>query len=334
MHNGKFCEKKWDVLCDTLKLYDIPKITEIRLESTNRCGYNCFMCPRKKMTRPIGTMSIGNLNYVLDCFNEIKYELSLHMHGFGETLLLDDLPQRIELIKTNKPNFAPLIFTTLGYERDEKWIESLFASGLETIVVSCYGYDRETYKNVHGVDRYDLVKNNIEYVASLKNKYGFNVIIAIDNFGEHYPSMSDSQNLLMLRSEFWKLMNDLGMHNKFDQSLHTFGGEQIGSNTSSRTLPCSVCWGKRRGHISISWDLRISPCAYDYDCSVIWGNLKVDSLDKIFASSTRMNFIKSHFEGIEVEKHPICSKNSCFPEEKGYESEFKIVKDFMEDYHG
>lgn len=321
----------WENLNIKLNFDKVPKFTQIRLETSNICSYNCFMCPRKKMTRKIGTMSIEDLNYVIDCFDYIKYELDFHLHGYGEALICDDLPERCKLITSRKPNFTPLIYTTLGYKKDKKWIESLFQNGLGKVIISLYGYDKETYKSVHGVDRFELVKENLEYIATLQGIYGFKLDICLSEFGKNYPLPKgySHKKLSKLKSEFIDYLHSLGIFNITGQVLHNFsdGFKDLGHLT--KTVPCSIVWGNRRQHISISWDLNVHACAYDYDCSCIWGNLKEKSLEEIFKSQERIDFIKSILEIDDYTPKKMCSEGGCFPNESQHDEEYEIIRRFM-----
>lgn len=326
--------KDWEYLKTVLKLDKIPKFTQIRLETTNNCGYKCFMCPRQKMTRKIGKMSMDDLSFVLDCLDFIKYELDFHLHGYGEALICDDLPERCELITTRKTNFTPLIYTTLGYGKSDEWFERLFAKGLGKVVVSLYGYDKETYKSVHGVDRFDLVKHNLELLVKLQSKYGFKLSVCLDDFKNKYPlpRWYTFKKLNKLRQDFKNYLFGLGITDITGQILHDFGDGFSNLGNLTKTVPCSICYGNRRQHLSISWDLNIHPCAYDYDCSVIWGNLREKSLQEIYASEEHLDFIKSFFK-LNDKSYQICQKDSCFPNEGQHEAEYKIVKSYMEKMH-
>lgn len=317
-------------LFEELKLNEVPKFTQIRLETTNNCAYHCFMCPKKRMTRPIGIMSIDDLNLVLDRLDYIKYELDFHMHGFGDVLICDDFPQRLKLVTSRKINFTPLIYTTLGYKRDQNWIESLFDNGLGKVVVSLYGYNRETYKAVHGVDYFDLMKENLEFISKIKNKYGFKLEICLDDFGKKYPYPNGYNNkkLNTLKRDFIQYLHTLNIDNISGQILHNFGDGFNDLSNIKKTVPCSICWGNRRQHLSISWDLNVHPCAYDYDCSVIWGNLKNMTIEEIYQSKEYKDFINFHFNPNCDNKYKICQTSSCFPNETQHPVEYEIIKKY------
>ena len=278
-----------------LKEYQIPKFCQVRTEMTNNCGYHCFMCPHQMMTRPKGVMSIEDLNILLDRLDFIKYELDIHLHGYGEALLVNDLPERCKIITSRKPNFTPYIFTTLGVKRDEKYFDKLFKNGLGKLLISCYGYDQKSYKAVTGTDNFELVKNNIKTILKLYKKYGFMLRIQLDDFKNQYPGNYDIAEIKKLKASFIQWLVDQGMPENmiFGQQLHNFGS---GFNTFpvyKKTVPCSILWGSRRSQLNVSWNLNIFPCSYDFDTKFIWGNLRESSLEQIFQSQRRINFLHS-----------------------------------------
>ncbi|MDR1168419.1 MAG: radical SAM protein [Heliobacteriaceae bacterium] len=320
---------KFEQLKIQLNLDKVPKFTEIRLETSNICGYSGFMCPRKKMTRKLGTMSIEDLNLVLDRFDDIKYELDFHMHGYGEALLCEDLPEYLKLVTTRKPNFTPCIITTLGYKKDKQWVEALFKNGLSKLSISCYGYDKETYKQVHGVDSFELVKENLEFIASLQNKYNFHLKVVLDEFGDNYPLPKGYTNkkIQKLKEDFVQYLKKTGISRISERVLHSFGGGFEKLQSEQNKPPCSVVWGKRRSHIQILWDLNVCTCCHDYDGSILWGNLKERSLEQIYKSPQRMEFIKSL---CTFEQRPqLCVKCSALSKPGHYDEEYKAIQEFM-----
>jgi molybdenum cofactor biosynthesis enzyme MoaA len=76
-------------------------MTEIRIESTNYCGYKCVFCPREKMTREQGVMSVDDFILVLRRIKELygDYSEQIHLHGYGESLLDKGLPEKSLLLE-------------------------------------------------------------------------------------------------------------------------------------------------------------------------------------------------------------------------------------------
>jgi len=53
------------------------KFKTLNLEMTNRCGYNCFCCPRKKMTRPHGVLTEEKLTILLSRIDDFEGTVNL-----------------------------------------------------------------------------------------------------------------------------------------------------------------------------------------------------------------------------------------------------------------
>ena len=75
-----------------------PFPLEVRVENTNHCNASCVICPREKMTRPKGFMSIDLFRRIVDeCTNHHIKEM--HLQGFGEPFLDKDIFDRIRYAK-------------------------------------------------------------------------------------------------------------------------------------------------------------------------------------------------------------------------------------------
>ena len=288
----------WNDRLKDLDLLSVPKFSQIRVETTNNCGYNCFMCPRSKMTRPKGVMSIDDLKLLIDRFDYIKYEVEFHLHGYGETLLCDDFPGRLKLITNRKPNFSPLIITTLGYHRPTAYYDDMFASGLQILTVSLYGYDAEMYKAVHGVDRFALVCENLKTIARLKTQYDFISRIQLDEFENTHPAAASSNAFSAKKNSFISFLKDLGFSEQeiIGRTLHNFGNSSQSLPFYRHQIPCSICWGYRRTHLQVTWDMDVVPCCFDYNSTMVWGNLKEQTLEDIFASQQRSRLLIARIE--------------------------------------
>jgi MoaA/NifB/PqqE/SkfB family radical SAM enzyme len=324
-----------NIYLNLLKIYEIPKFSQIRLETTNRCGYNCFMCPKRKMTRPVGTMTMEDLQYLIDVFKYIKYEFDVHMHVFGDCLISDDLPDRIHLITSQKPNFTPVIFTTLGYARDRKWLESLFSNGLGKIFISLYGYDHKSYKAVHGVDKFEVVIENLRFLTMLKNRYRFQMRILLDEFDGVYPDKIQGQEYQRLKLKFKSYLRvlDISEEDIGHQVIHRFGNSFSCAPIYEKSTPCSIIWGLRRSHISILWNLDVSICCFDYNGNIIFGNLKENNLEDIYNSKVYRDSIKylmQHKRNIQSSSpYKICY--GCLQSESlyNYDYEYYLTHEYI-----
>ncbi len=305
-----------------LQLNKLPKFQEIRIESTNNCGCRCFMCPIDQMTRKKGFMSIEDLKLILKELSYIDYDVSFQLHGHGESLLCKDLGERISLIKNTNPHFLPQITTTLAYNIDEDWFESLFKNGLHEIFVSLYGYNNETYKSVHGVDKFELVKQNLKLLSKIKNKYPDTVIfIQLDDFKDKYPLKIEENELNNLRNEFISYLKSLNFSDNeiIYWTLHNYGNSKSDLPQTKNVYPCSILWGTRKNILQIDWQLNIIPCCFDFDSKYSFGNLKEKTLKEIFCGEKRMKFLDSISKGNKLPLCVGCVANKDVPDVKTLE---------------
>ena len=273
----------------------VPKFSQIRLEMTNACGCRCFMCPRDKMTRKIGTISLDGLSTILNKLKFIDYEIGVHLHGFGEALLCKDLPERIGLVKSVNDFFKPSIITTLAYDMERGWFESLFRNGLRSVVVSVYAFDTETYRIVHGRDGFASVIQNLICLAEFRSEFDFDFRVRVDNF-DVYPRGVDLRRHAENRDIFLRFLECIGYKNENVAwgKLHPFGSKSPVSGLLFKNDSggiCSIVWGHRRNILQVDWEGNVVPCCFDSNSDYKWGNLIDHSLGEIFSSDARRSFL-------------------------------------------
>jgi len=279
----------------------MPNFNEIHIENTNACGYKCTMCPRDKHTRKIGYMSLEDFNLVLDRvapFNGI-----FHLHGFGEPLLDRLLAKKAEAAKAKFPNSSVHIISTLGVRLKEKNLEDIVQSGLDAIIVSFYGFERETYKNIHGYDGFLTVKANLETLSRLIKKHKAPLIILAK-----VPGSTISSTLPVAEEkgskEFLSWLTDLGFDYAHWSSVHNYGdGRQY--NEPGETKLCPVINGLRKHILNVTWNLNVIPCCFDFNASIKFGNLRESNIPEIFSSPEYLEFVINH-QTNSLKQYPVC----------------------------
>jgi MoaA/NifB/PqqE/SkfB family radical SAM enzyme len=134
------------------------------------------MCPREKLTRPIGFMSLADFSFVLDRIGH--FDRFIHLHGYGEPLLDRTLVHKVSLLKKRLPSSKTMIFSTLGVRNDKCEFKNLIDAGLDAIVISLYGFSREEYKKIHGFDGFERMKENlIQLSKAMKSSKTFQAFI-------------------------------------------------------------------------------------------------------------------------------------------------------------
>lgn len=277
---------------------------EIRIENTNHCGYKCFFCPREELTRDKGYMSIADLETVLDQIDD--HSGSVDLHGFGEPLLDTDLPEKVALVKKRWPKAKTRIISTLGLSVKAEALERLVASGLDTIEVSFYGTDRSSYREAHGVDKFELAKQNLEILAHCIWNTNATMEIVVREFPIHDTIVTDVN-----RDAMDKWLLELGVARISKHKMHNYGSGRS-YNTPETQGVCSVVWGFRKRVLQVTWDLDIIPCCFDSNSTVVFGNLRKNSLHNILSGTPYLKFIQAHKDNT-LEDYPVCVNcERCF----------------------
>lgn len=269
----------------------VPDFQSVRIENTNACGYRCFMCPREKQSRKIGFMSFEDFQIVLSRLPQKS--MTMDLHGYGEPLLDKHLIKKINHAK-NTGLYKTQIFSTLGVELSDEDIKKLILYGLNILTVSFYGYDRESYKNIHGTDKFELALTNLTRIVHLSEKLGSNILILVKLIDPRLTELNHEQ--LQRAKEIRQLLS----HKKnvfvaYQTAWHNYGGGRTFNPFSNKL--CPVVDGQRKNILQITWDLHVIPCCFDYDASIKFGNLRHQTLDEIFTSDAYLSFLDKHRRG-------------------------------------
>ncbi len=280
----------------------VPVFDEIRIENTNHCSYSCFFCPRDKLTRARGFMTLEDLDKVLSQFPAFTGQVDLH--GFGEPLLDKNLINKVRLVKRRWPEAKTRIYSTLGVSLKDRQKEDIIGSGLDFIEVSFYGPNRHAYQLTHGVDKFETACNNLSSLCQLNKEAGSPVSIIIRDFPVH----EDIKQHGVTEEEVQKFqcwLSEIGVTEIHNRQLHNYGGGRS-YNTVSAEGVCSITWGYRKRVLQVTWDLGIIPCCFDFDATVVFGNLHQNTIADIFQMDRYKKFIEAH-EKNELSEYSVCT---------------------------
>lgn len=261
---------------------------EIRIENTNHCGYFCTMCPREKHTRKKGIMPLEDFTSLIHQFE--NYTGQIHFHGYGEPLLDPNLVEKVRLARKHHPQSTLLFFTTLGVRVKERFFKDLADAGLNRLIISCYGYNKPSYKKEHGVDTFSKVQSNLNqlFLERKTSKSPFQTVL----IGPDPQKITSFISNLQLKA-FIHWIEDLGISYNTKMPEHNFGSGRD-YNTPANKGVCSIAWGYRKTILQITWDLKVIPCCLDFNASTIFGDLRTQTLTEIFSSAPYRTFIQSH----------------------------------------
>lgn len=139
----------------------------LEIEVTNRCNEDCVMCPRSRLSRPFGYLSMSLLEKILE-ETAGRVEL-INLFHFGEPLLHRQLP---EMVKLCKDRDMRVLVTTNGTLLTEQKGLQLIESGLDMLIISLDAARPDTYAAIRRIAAFDGVLSNVDAFLALKNKTG------------------------------------------------------------------------------------------------------------------------------------------------------------------
>lgn len=295
----------------------IPKNSDMRIEVSTRCNYNCVICPHDTLTRK---KEIMTLELFKELFNKVVKETgqytTLTFPGMGEPLLDNTLDEKIKYVKKKKPDMEILILTN-GYLLTPKRFKILETIGVTSIRVSFYGHDAETYSLVHGVTNkkiFEMVKQNLIKICGLKNKtqllLTFNIVEGVND------------NVLNDWISFWTQKADLV---EVWRPHNWAGAKKYRMVQNSKLKSCARPFN---GPLQVQVDGTVNMCCFDFDGKLTIGGLKSQSLKEIFSSQLYEKIKKCHESGNYEQSGLICEncdqRNSEKADVMVYNSKFNV----------
>jgi wyosine [tRNA(Phe)-imidazoG37] synthetase (radical SAM superfamily) len=293
----------------------IPESNELRLEVTTKCNYNCIICPREKLTRKKETMSYELFKHIFDKINsETSQYDTLTFPGLGEPLLDKTIDDKI--IYAKKHNYTVLMLTNGSLLTVDRF-RRLEDIGLDSVRVSIYGDSPESYNIVHRTkkaDSFQRVRENLTEISRIKDHTSLLITYNV------VEGCNDSA--LEPWIEYWKDKVDLlevwRPHNWVD-------GRSYRSVQREKTKTCGRPW---KTPLQIQVDGTVNMCCFDFDGKLLLGDLKTQTLEKIFESSMFKKILKHHTSGDYKESGLICEncdqRNLDKSEVMIYNSKFDI----------
>jgi len=155
----------------------IPK--HIQIETINGvCSSRCIMCTFDSWTRKKKVMSLDTFKLILTKFVPHKDKIELMtIHGCGEPLLDREIAQKIKCAKDM--GFRGTGFATNCTELGEKMSLDLLESGVDTVICSIDGINKQTHESIRVRTDFDKVTLNVKNFIQLRNKYNYNTRIMI-----------------------------------------------------------------------------------------------------------------------------------------------------------
>mgnify|MGYP003978547903 FL=1 len=136
----------------------IPK--RIQFETFYGCNARCTMCAiSKPATRPIGEMDMEMFKSIVDSIELYNDHIEkVDLFGLGEPMMDKYLFERVKYLKDRK--FTGLAISTNAHLLYSYKQQLLLDSGIETVIFSIDGTNKETHENIRKKVNFDKVMKN------------------------------------------------------------------------------------------------------------------------------------------------------------------------------
>ena len=270
--------------------YNLHGLANINVELTSRCNKSCWMCGRRKVDRdyPELTLEYGDMGFELvkKIAEQLPPNIVVQLHNNGEALLYPRFGDAVRLFKrqiTNVVTNGKLIV-----EKADEIIENL-----DTMAISIIENDPEAN------EQYEIIE---EFLGIKRDRKPFTILrINGDVDVERYKKFE----LIMAT-----------------RILHS----PMGSFNYKRnpTIPeIGVCLDFLQ-HLAINSKGKVSICVrFDPKSVGIIGDANTQTLEEIWNSPQRMEWLKYHTEG-KRDKIPLCSYCHFWGVPTGYDTSQKI----------
>lgn len=269
------------------------KNPEVRIETTNICNSQCIMCPREKLTRPLGVMDFDLFRSILD--EAVGYGIrSVFLGGYGEPLAD---PLMVERIRYAKSKRLRCNFISNGSLLTEEVSRALIEAGLDEVRFSIYGTTKEVFEKVHTRLSFEKVVGNVNRLLELKGELGRRnplVLVFFLVLEENAHQVEDFIREWEPKVDFIEVWKP---HNWSD-----------GRNYRERPEKKESCGRPFVGPIQVQWDGTVIPCCWDYNGREIMGDLKYQTIPEVLRSARYQEIREAHATG-QFHRFPFC--DSC-----------------------
>jgi len=277
--------------------YHLPLPGVILIENTNCCNAQCVMCPRETLTRKRGFMEFGLFEKIMKELSKASRKPVVHLHGFGEPLLDESLPERIRLAKSCgiKHTYIVTNASLLFPEAARKIIHA----GLDAMKISFYGTDEETYHaTMRGLD-FRAALNNIRGFVRIRKELKKTTPRLI----LQYLSQESNGGKTGEFQSLWRPVLDKRSGDCLNlSSADNFGGGRAYNRVGERIL--SVCFYPWSA-LAVLCDGRAVTCCLDYNGLQGVGDLNFQRVTEIWNGPV-LSAIRRSFGKLDYTGFPTC----------------------------
>jgi MoaA/NifB/PqqE/SkfB family radical SAM enzyme len=304
LHDNKSIPGRVDAHTHILKeklVLNPPFPDAIKIELTSYCNYNCSYCAANSKLREHGNIDKDFLYRILKEAKKIGVK-EIGMFLLGESFLVKELAEYIRYAK-EEVGIEYVFITTNGSLCDLERMKPIINAGLDSIKFSINAPTAKLYEEMHDVDNFELVINNIKNLHHylINNKINSLRTCVSSIYDEKYAKEYES-----FKAEISQYVDDFYYLPLYNQGAHTKGCNIVGNPGRLDSLvPPIPCWALFNS-AKITWNGFLTACCFDHDRKFEIADLNKTSLMDAWHHSKFKTLRSDHL--FETLKGSLCAK--------------------------
>jgi len=264
------------------------------IEVSNICNANCTFCAYQHQTRPKKIMSPAIFKKVLDDFDELGGGGLILCPVVGESLVDKDFVEKVRYARSKK-NITNIDLTSNGILLTREKFEELAKAGLTRVNLSISGLEREEYKRVYRVDKFDQIYQHLLDIS--QSEYFKKVIFTLNlRTDSLLPQLQPAYREMKKRgyrfNRTYGFSSWLGAIKNEDLTGWMF----LKPSRPPKRIPCALL----RGTMGIFSDGKMTACCcqnFDANDELCVGNIMEQKLDAPWKEGKYAEFERRFREG-------------------------------------
>lgn len=274
----------------------------LTMEISSACQLRCPLCPigNDSLTRKPQSMSMQTYKTVVDEVGDSLYHINLN--GMGEPTLNKQIVEMVEYSK--KKDIYVDLYTNFQLQ-DQKMIEGLITSKLDAVLIAVDGANKESYEKYRVGGKFETILENIRFLVEARKRLQSKtpeINVQFINFDYNHSELNQmkelvrglgADNLYVKRPFlFWGSDDKEKDHDYIpkqeEDNMSLYQADESGdvSWVGTQKKMCELLWSSA----VILADGSISPCCFDYDGKVVFGNVNETPFRKIWNNSKYKRF--------------------------------------------
>ena len=264
------------------------KPKKLMIEVTNNCNSKCIFCGNCNMTRKRSFVSEKIVKKAL----EQGIVMGIRKVGFytnGEPLLDKNIEKYIEYAKKNLYDYVYI--TTNGMLANKNRVKALFDSGLDSIKFSINSIEKENYKNVHGVNCFEKVVENLRNAYYMKKSKYPNKKVYVSYIKTKMNNYKDDE----IKHFFEEYCDGVLIQEVRNQGglISNIEKLKINNHENIYNLPCFYPFNT----VIVTCEGYITACCMDFQNYLVYGNLNEKKLQDIWNNDVIQELRRKHLNG-------------------------------------